>query len=114
MFDFSESHYTLVENPNHPLHGVKFLKGDWKDVTVVYGQVSIKESEELDFATLSFNFQIMDPGDFTIDELESDEIFKNYLGDVLKYIISTSIETGEYRIGNNESTTNSYTESSSQ
>lgn len=120
MYKITESDYSLVENPSHPLHGVKLLTGEYKGVTVIYGTVSIKESPELDMATLGFTYQVQDPADFAMDELESNEDFKNYLGAVLQYIITDSLEWGEQNnvarigIGNNESTTDSHTESSSE
>ena len=87
-------------------------------MTVVYGTVGIEENVENDEAKLSFNFTILDPADFTIDELNEDEAFKNYLGDVLRYIITDSLEWGEKnnvaRIGIGESDTNTDTESSTE
>ena len=87
-------------------------------MTVVYGTVGIEENVENDEAKLSFNFTILDPADFTIDELNEDEAFKNYLGDVLRYIITDSLEWGEEnnvaRIGIGESDTNTDTESSTE
>ena len=82
-----ETDYTFVENPSHPLHGVKYLTGDYKDVTVIYGTVKIKESPELDMASLGFTFQIIDPADWTVDELNESESFKDYMGAVLQHII---------------------------
>lgn len=110
MYKITDKDYTLVENPSSAFHGVKFKRGEWKDVIVVYGQVGVKEDESLDIATLSFNYTIQDPADFNIDELNKDEAFKNYLGAVLQYIITDSLENGGH-IG--ESTTNTHTESSS-
>lgn len=118
MYTVDESHYTFVENPSHPMTGVRFKKGEWKDVTVIYGTVGIEEEVENDLAKLSFNFTILDPADFTIDELNEDEAFKNYLGDVLRYIIMDSLEWGKEnnlaRIGIGESDTNTNTESPTQ
>lgn len=115
MHTIDESHYTFVENPNHPMTGVKFKKGEWKDVTVVYGTVGVEENITNDEAKLSFNYTILDPADFTIDELNEDEAFKNYLGDVLRYIITDSLDWGKEnnlaRIGIGESDTNTDTES---
>ena len=110
-----ESHYTFVENSNHPMTGVKFTKGKWKDVLMTYGTVSFEEDVENDQGKLSFNYTILDPADHTVDELNKSETFKNYLGDVLRYIIMDSLEWGEQNniarigIGNDESTTNSDT-----
>ena len=117
MFKVSEKDYAIVEREDSVFHGVKLKTGTWKDVIVVYGQVGVKESPELDIATLSFNFTIQDPADFSVDELNEDESFKNYLGAILQYIITDSLEyannnnLGVIGIGNNESTTDSYTES---
>ena len=54
------------------------------------------------------------------DELNEDEAFKNYLGAILQYIITDSLEWGEKNniarigIGNNEPTTDTHTEPSSE
>ena len=119
MYTITDKDYTLVENPSSAFHGVKFKRGEWKDVIVVYGQVGVREDESLDLATLSFNYTIQDPADFNVDELNEDEAFKNYLGAVLQYIITDSLEYAKENnlstigIGNGESTTDTYTESSS-
>lgn len=119
MYKITDKDYTLVENPSSAFHGVKFKRGEWKDVIVVYGQVGVREDESLDLATLSFNYTIQDPADFNVDELNEDEAFKNYLGAVLQYIITDSLEYAKENnlstigIGNGESTTDTYTESSS-
>ena len=119
MYNVNQNDYSIVENESSAFQGVKLKTGTWKNVIVIYGQVGVKEDTALDMATLSFNFTVQDPADFSVDELEKDESFKNYLGDVLRYIIMDSLEWGEQNniarigIGNDESTTNSDTESSS-
>ncbi len=119
MYKITEKDYSIVENPSSAFHGVKLKTGTWKNVVVVYGQVGVKEDETLDMATLSFNYTIQDPADFNIDELNNDEAFKNYLGSVLQYIITDSLDYAKENnlstigIGNGESTTNTHTESSS-
>ena len=120
MYNITEEDYSLVENPQSEFHGVKLKTGTWKDVIVVYGTVSVKESPDLDMATLGFTFTIQDPADHDFDQLNEDEAFKNYLGSVLQYIITDSLEWGEENnlsrigIGNNESTTDTHTESPSE
>jgi len=119
MYKITEKDYSIVENPSSAFHGVKLKTGTWKNVVVVYGQVGVKEDETLDMATLSFNYTIQDPADFNIDELNNDEAFKNYLGSVLQYIITDSLDYAKENnlstigIGNGESTTDTHTESSS-
>jgi hypothetical protein len=110
-----ESEYTYVENDSSEFWGIKFRESSpYAGVVVVYGTVSIKESEELEIATLSFTYNVQDAGDFNVDELEKSEEFKNYLGDVLSSIINDSANERMEKNGYNESTTNSHTESSSQ
>lgn len=91
MYNVSEKDYSIVENENSPLSGVLLKTGTWKDVIVVYGQVGIKEDPALDMATLTFNYTVKDPGEFSVDELDKDESFKNYLGSILQYIITVSL-----------------------
>ena len=103
MYNVSEKDYSIVENENSPLSGVLLKTGTWKDVIVVYGQVGIKEDPALDMATLTFNYTVKDPGEFSVDELDKDESFKNYLGSILQYIITDSLdyanETNQSTIG---------------
>ena len=112
MYKITDEDYAIVENDTSALQGVKLKRGEWKDV-------GVKESPELDIATLSFNFTIKDPANFTMDELNKDEAFKNYLGAILQYIITDSLEYAKENnlstigIGNGESTTDTHTESSS-
>lgn len=119
MYNVSEKDYSIVENENSPLSGVLLKTGAWKDVIVVYGQVGIKEDPALDMATLTFNYTIQDPADFSVDELDKDESFKNYLGAVLQYILTDSLEYAKETnqstigIGHDESTTDTHTEPSS-
>lgn len=119
MYTITEKDYAIVQNDASAFHGVKLKTGTWKNVTVVYGQVGVREDETLDLATLSFNYTILDPAEFNIDELNEDEGFKNYLGAVLQYIITDSLEYAKENnlstigIGNGESTTDTHTESSS-
>ncbi len=113
MFDITEKDYGFVDNPNYPIQGVIYKTGTYKDVIVMYGTVSVKESPELDMASLGFTFQIADPSEHTVDELEKDEHFKNYMGAVLQHIIEHNLDSDKARIGNIESdTTDTHTESS--
>jgi hypothetical protein len=106
-----ESDYTFVENDSEEFWGIKLRNGSpYAGVIVVYGTVSIKESEELDIATLSFSYNIQDAGDYNVDELEGSEEFKNYLGDLLQSIINDNVKE---KNGHNKSITNSHTESPS-
>ena len=120
MYNVSEKDYSIVENDESAFQGVLLKTGTWKDIIVVYGQVGVKEDPNLDMATLSFNYTVKDPAEFSIEELDNDESFKNYLGAVLQYIITDSLEYSKESnqsiigIGHDESTTNAHPEPSSQ
>ena len=93
--NISENDYSFVENPKSDLFGVKLTTNKYKGVIITYGKVSIKESPETGYATLSFTYNIQDTSKFQHDELEADEGFKNYLGVILSHIIETKEETNE-------------------
>jgi hypothetical protein len=88
----THSDYTFVENESEDFYGIKLIGGMWPDVIAVYGKVSIKESPELDVATLSFTYNVQDSAKFQPSELESDEAFKNYLGEILTHIVCDQVE----------------------
>ena len=106
--------YQLVESNNIEFYGVKLLTGKWKDVVYIYGQVKIKESPELDIATLAFTYDIQESGQFEEDELIGDIDFRNYIGGILQNIMEESLEKGEVigKIGHNNTNTNTRTKSS--
>lgn len=87
-----KSDYNIVERVDSEFYGIKLQSGKWKDVIVVYGKVSIKECAETGYATLGFSYQIEDSASFQPDELEGNEDFKNYLGDILSHIIGSKEE----------------------
>ena len=61
--NISSNDYTYVENESSEFYGIKFRNDSpYSGVVVVYGTVSVKESVELDMATLSFTFNIQDAG----------------------------------------------------
>ena len=84
------SDYLFVENDNEDFYGVKLKGGMWPDVIVVYGTVSIKESPETGYATLSFTFNVQDAAKFQPEDLDNDQAFKNYLGEILTHIVDDS------------------------
>ena len=106
----TEEDYQLVESNNVEFYGVKLLKGKWKDVLYIYGEVKIKESPELDIATLGFTYNIQDPAGFEEEELINDIHFRNYIGGVLQNIIEDSLDNGA-EIGHIQSNTDTHTQS---
>ena len=104
-----DNHYITVEHPESDFYAIHLNNNSPYDgVRFIYGTVSIKESPELDIATLSFTYNINDPGDFDHDTLRDDEKFNNYIGDLLTNIIEQGTTNLEKR------NTDTRTESSTQ
>ena len=103
--------YQLVESNNVEFYGVKLLTGKWKNVVYIYGEVKIKESPDLDLATLGFTYNIQEPAGFEEEDLINDIHFRNYIGGVLQNLIEDSLDNGAV-IGHNESDTDTHTQSS--
>jgi hypothetical protein len=93
MSNITASDYIFVENDNEDFYGIKLKSGMWRDVVVVYGKVSVSESPETGYATLSFTYNIQDSAKHQPDDLEKDEAFKNHLGEVLTHIVCDSLDT---------------------
>ncbi len=110
--------YSFQESNEAEFYAIKLLTGKWKNVLYIYGTVSIKESPELDQATLGFTYNIQEPGSYEDDELINDPEFKDYIGALLQHIITDSMDYADENniarigIGHNESNTNTHTESS--
>jgi len=77
--------YELQEIEGVDVMPVKFLKGKFKDVVYCYGQANVKEQGE--GATLSFDFILIDPGEYTREELTNSEDFHTMIGDLLVQMI---------------------------
>lgn len=109
MYNITHNDYTFVEHEDIDFYGIR-LNNKYKGVKLIYGKVGIKESPELDIATLSFTYQIQDPSDHDHDELCKDEYFNNYIGAVLQHIIDEAVEdklNGDI-IGHNKSNTDTF------
>jgi len=83
-----DNHFITVEHPESDFYAIHLNENSPYDgVRFIYGTVSIKEDAKLDMATLTFTYNINDPGEFDHDDLRKDEKFNNYLGDLLTHII---------------------------
>lgn len=75
------------------LMNIKLVSGDYDGVEYRYGKVSAEEDKETDQAYLSFEFDVIDPGENNL--LEENMDFKNHIGIILQNIIMKSIETNQ-------------------
>ncbi|MEX0596125.1 MAG: hypothetical protein WD512_06450 [Candidatus Paceibacterota bacterium] len=97
MEEFIDYIFLDIEQDKHETTPLKILTGKFKDVTICYGRVKIKEVSE-DQAVLQFNYKFVAPLDKLEQQtLENDIEFKNYLGMLLNHIILESNEPNESR-----------------
>lgn len=108
--DISDADFVFLEKETEDFYGVELKTGKWQGVQFIYGSVSIKETPELDTATMSFTYTITDSCDFEHDELIADIEFKNHLGDILSYVMYDSLNNGKAQIGHIDTNTDSRTE----
>ena len=90
--------YTFADNGFNEMWAIK-LKTKYENVTYCYGKVKAKVDDDDGNATLSFQYQVLDEGDYDKEELESSTEFNNYIGDVLSHILTDAFENENYRIG---------------
>ena len=111
--DISDSDYMLIENPSEDFYGIELKTGKWQGVRYIYGKVSIKDTPELDTATMSFSDTITDSTDnFEEHELIGNMEFKNHLGDILNHCIQDSLNNKKAEIGHINTNTDAHTEPS--
>ena len=99
MYNISDNDFKIVENAASEFYSIKLLTGKWKDVIFTYGVVSVKEDKANDTATVSFNWQLNDSAECDPEDLQKNEEFQNYLGGLLQYIITDSLQTQGAKIG---------------
>lgn len=99
--------YSFVENDftDDSWH-VKINEGTYKDIVYKYGKIQIKEGGEE--ATLGFQYKIVEtPEHFLDEDLDCSVDFMDTLGDILSHIITDSLDTGKFKLGNDDKPTDS-------
>ena len=87
---------TFVEKPSSELYSLKVIDGPYTGVIYTYGKVQVRENQEHDNAKVKFKFHIeLAPPGFTIKQLEEDEDFKNFMGDILIELIEEKMYNDE-------------------
>lgn len=99
--------YAFVENAHSTEEWhIKIKTGDYANVIYQYGKIEIKEPElGQEDATLKYDFNVVklpDGFDMTIEELNEDEEFMNFIGKILVHIIEDAMEHDKFKLGNND------------
>jgi hypothetical protein len=102
--DISADHYRFVEkDPNETSYVQLVGETPWSGTIFQYGNLKVIAPETPDgMATLAFTYKIIDTP-LREEVLEVDPSFKNYIGAVLQHIITDALETGEYKLGSDDS-----------
>ncbi len=102
-YNISLEDYSFVDNNVNEMWAIR-LNDKWPGLVYCYGKVTAQLLEDnSDQASLKFQYQIIDEGDYDKDELAKDPNFNDYLGDVLSHIIQDAFDNEKYRIGNDDS-----------
>lgn len=103
--DITLEDYRFVEKEPNESSYVQ-LTGDtpWMGTVFQYGNLRLlaPETDDVEDATLSFSYRIIDTP-LREEVLQDDPSFKNYVGAVLEHILTDALETGEYKLGSDDS-----------
>ena len=77
--------FQLIQSDDNKITGIGILKGKYAGVLYHYGQAKIVEEGEV--ARMVFDYTLINTGDFTLHELQTDEEFHTMIGDILTEIL---------------------------
>ena len=98
MYNISKADYEIVSILEDDHDSVKIVTGRYAGTIVTYDSVMLTEPTNGDeSATLSFHYIVNDTN-LDDEELESNE-FKTYLGKLIEYILWSSIEEKNFKVG---------------
>ena len=92
--------YAFVDIHDADVNAIRLLHGKYKGVVYCYGAAAVNEEGEL--ARLKFDYIIIDPGTYTVEDLTNDQEFHTMIGDMLVEMITVQ--------GQNEPIRNNHTE----
>lgn len=102
--------YTFVEHKGEDdVWYVKIKEGDYKDIVYKYGHIEVLEEPNGE-AKLKFQFNVAKlPEELGMDEfdLNNDVTFCTLLGDILVNILEDAMESGKYKLGKDDQSTDS-------
>ncbi|OUV92309.1 MAG: hypothetical protein CBD09_00545 [Puniceicoccaceae bacterium TMED149] len=97
--------YTLIEHKNaEEQWAVMLSEGKYEGLVYKYGKIDFHESDDQEVASLSFEYDVLEPIDIDVENLtgEDYEEFKTMIGDILVELIEASIDYHENRNDNTE------------
>lgn len=92
-WDFHEIFGTEDEY-QQPISGIQLLVSPYVGVVYYYQNVQVMESPLKDSAILKFQYTIYKPEGDRKQFLEQDEVFKQFIGDILRTLIEDNKQVG--------------------
>jgi len=112
--DYSYVDPGFVANAEQALSEIRIdADNAWNGVQLKVSRIGARVGDDEEFAELSFDFTVTNQDDDVTEELENDNDFQTYVGDILVHIIENAFEKGDYRIGRDDDTDDDTSESSS-
>lgn len=112
--DYSYVDPGFVANAEQALSEIRIdANNAWNGVQLKVARIGARVLEESDEAELSFDFSVTNQDPDVADELENDNEFQAYVGDILVHIIDQAFEKGDYRLGRDDDTDDDSSEPSS-
>jgi hypothetical protein len=95
MFDYKEGvdFKLLVSESDSEAVNIELSSGPFQGVVYSYGKVTTQEIKDKEEAYLTFEYDLIDSNG--MEDLESDDNFKNHIGDILVSIIMKNLPEGE-------------------
>jgi hypothetical protein len=92
--------YTLIEHKDADEQwAVMLSEGKYEGLVYKYGKIDFHESDDQEVASLSFEYDVLEPIDIDVENLTGQdyEEFKTMIGDILVELIEASIDYHENR-----------------
>jgi hypothetical protein len=99
---YENVHYEFVK-VDETIDGIKLLLDDYRDVLYHYHKVRVTEEDGQ--GKMNFEYTIVEPGNWDIDELNTNQDFHKVMGDILTTLLMKQIEDEQNRIDNFEKPT---------
>lgn len=90
-FRFRDDLYNVKKGETVP---IEILIPPYKDVIIRYTRVAVKEKDD-GTAVLQFDYEILEPGQYSMVTLRKDPKFETHLGLLLNYLILEAAEAGD-------------------
>ena len=112
--DYSYVDPGFVANAEQALSEIRIdADNAWNGVQLKVARIGARVLEESDEAELSFDFSVTNQDPDVAEELENDNEFQAYVGDILVHIIDQAFEKGDYLLGRDDDTDDDSSEPSS-